>query len=313
MKVIAWACTSSTCSRARSRRSPRARAARSSSRSGSTAAGSAAGTAVTLAKLGAEVRSAGAIGTDAVGDMLLACSSATASTRRCSCAATTCRPRRACCRSAPTASRPAFHVDRRQRHVRARRRRPRTRSPTPTHLHLGGPEFMGGEEAAEILARRARGRRRHVRRHPRPGRPGGRLLEWIAPAFAHLDYLLPNDEQVLGFTGEDGRRGRRCRALLDRGVGCVAATCGADGVVIVDADGVETRARVRHRRRRHDRLRRRVLRRLPARPLARPLAGGGRGARLRRRGARRAGPRHRPRRLRPRRGRRVRRGADAAG
>src|SRR5687768_3226909 len=36
-----------------------------------TAAGSAGGTALTLAKLGAEVRSAGAIGTDAVGDMLV--------------------------------------------------------------------------------------------------------------------------------------------------------------------------------------------------------------------------------------------------
>ena len=30
-----------------------------------------------------------------------------------------------------------------------------------------------------------------------------------------------------------------CRALVERGVGCVAATCGADGVLIVDADGAE--------------------------------------------------------------------------
>src|SRR5436190_19959263 len=37
-----------------------------------TAAGSAGGTALVLAKLGARVRSAGAIGTDAVGDMLVA-------------------------------------------------------------------------------------------------------------------------------------------------------------------------------------------------------------------------------------------------
>src|SRR5207302_9950248 len=37
-----------------------------------TAAGSAGGTALVLGKLGADVRSAGAIGTDAVGDMLLA-------------------------------------------------------------------------------------------------------------------------------------------------------------------------------------------------------------------------------------------------
>ena len=57
----------------------------------------------------------------------------------------------------------------------------------------------------------------------------------IWPAFAHLDYLLPNDEQVLGLTGAtdviDG-----ARALVERGVGCVAATCGADGAVIVDRE-----------------------------------------------------------------------------
>ena len=32
---------------------------------------------------------------------------------------------------------------------------------------------------------------------------------------------------------------RGCRALVERGVGCIAATRGADGVVIVDAEGVE--------------------------------------------------------------------------
>src|SRR2546427_248057 len=68
------------------------------------------------------------------------------------------------------------------------------------------------------------------------GDPG--LLEWVAPALPELDYLLPNDEQVLGFTGaSDVADG--CRALVERGVGCVAATCGADGVLIVDGEGVE--------------------------------------------------------------------------
>ena len=32
-----------------------------------------------------------------------------------------------------------------------------------------------------------------------PGDMG--ILEWIAPALPHLDYLLPNDEQAIGFTG----------------------------------------------------------------------------------------------------------------
>jgi sugar/nucleoside kinase (ribokinase family) len=69
-----------------------------------------------------------------------------------------------------------------------------------------------------------------------PGDMG--LLEWIAPALEHLDYLLPNDDQVLGFTGA-GDLESGCRALVERGVGCVAATCGADGVLVVDADGAE--------------------------------------------------------------------------
>ena len=36
------------------------------------------------------------------------------------------------------------------------------------------------------------------------------MLAWVADALPHADYLLPNDEQVLGFTGasslEDGAR-----------------------------------------------------------------------------------------------------------
>jgi sugar/nucleoside kinase (ribokinase family) len=107
-----------------------------------------------------------------------------------------------------------------------------------THLHLGGPEFMGGESAAQVLS--------FAREHGvvtsadilAPGDQAAMILDWIAPAFEHLDYLLPNDEQVLGLTGAsdlvDG-----CRALLDRGVGCVAATRGPDGAVVVTGDGVE--------------------------------------------------------------------------
>ena len=69
-----------------------------------------------------------------------------------------------------------------------------------THLHLGGPEFMGGEAAAQILAAARDAGIVTSADILAPGDPG--LLEWIAPALPHLDYLLPNDEQVLGFTGE---------------------------------------------------------------------------------------------------------------
>jgi sugar/nucleoside kinase (ribokinase family) len=58
----------------------------------------------------------------------------------------------------------------------------------------------------------------------------------IAPAMAHTDYLLPNEDQVLGFTGAaDLAEG--CRALLDAGAGLLAVTCGADGALIVSREG----------------------------------------------------------------------------
>lgn len=197
------------------------------------AAGSAGGTALVLARLGAEVRSAGAIGTDAVGDMLLALLGRdgvdTSGLLRREDVQTSASvlPIR------PDGSRPAFHV------VGANA----TYGPADvdwdalggvTHLHLGGPEFMGGEAAAEILgAARERGIVTSADILA-PGDSG--ILEWIAPCLEHLDHLLPNDEQATGLVGEADLE-RACAAWLDRGVGCVTATCGGDGALIADRDG----------------------------------------------------------------------------
>lgn len=71
-----------------------------------------------------------------------------------------------------------------------------------------------------------------------PGEQAAQIVDWIGPAFEHLDYLLPNDEQVLALSGKDELEAG-ARALLDRGVGCVAATAGAEGAVLVSAEGVE--------------------------------------------------------------------------
>ncbi len=198
-----------------------------------TAAGSAGGTALVLAKLGAEVRSAGAIGDDVLGEMLVFL------LRRAGVDPSLLVQRGEAQTSAsvlpirPNGDRPAFHV------IGANGTYGSDDAPLAdiadaTHLHLGGPEFMGGEEAAKVLA--------HARENEvitsadvlAPGEPG--LLEWIAPALPELDYLLPNEEQVLGFTGA-GDLEEGCRALLERGVGCVAATRGADGALVVDASG----------------------------------------------------------------------------
>ena len=73
-----------------------------------------------------------------------------------------------------------------------------------------------------------------------PGDPD--LLAWIADALPHTDHLLPNDEQVRGFTGEDDLVAG-ARALIAAGAGCVALTRGARGALVVTAtDAVEVPA-----------------------------------------------------------------------
>ena len=203
-----------------------------------TPAGSAGGTAVTLAKLGARVRSAGAVGDDALADVLLDLLGRYGID-------TSLLIRRAGVQTSasvlpirPDGSRPAFHV------VGANALYNADDAPwddiaAASHLHLGGPEFMGGEQAARIL--------QHAREHGvvtsadllAPGEQASQIVDWVGAAFEHLDYLLPNDEQVLGLTGAGDLRSG-CRALLDRGVGCVVATAGAAGAVVVDAGGSES-------------------------------------------------------------------------
>jgi sugar/nucleoside kinase (ribokinase family) len=201
-----------------------------------TAAGSAGGAALVLAKLGAQVRSAGAVGTDAVGDMLLGLLSRDGVDTSLLVRRDDVQTSASVLPIRPTGERPAFHV------VGANGTYGPDDAPwdaiaDATHLHLGGPEFMGGEAAAQILSRAREGGAVTSADILAPGEMG--VLEWIAPALPHLDYLLPNDEQVLGFTGaSDLVEG--CRALVERGAGCVVATRGGDGVLIVDLDGDQT-------------------------------------------------------------------------
>jgi sugar/nucleoside kinase (ribokinase family) len=200
-----------------------------------TAAGTAGGTALTLAKLGATVRSAGAIGTDATGDLLL-------QLLRQAGVDTSLLVRRP---DAPTSAsvlpirpngdRPTLHL--------------LGANPTyglddvpwqaiqeATHLHLGGAELIGAETAAHILS--------FARQHGvvtsvdllAPGALGN--LDLIAAALPHIDYILPNDEQVVGFTGAaDVVEG--ARMLLEGGAGTVAVTCGVAGALVVSQQAVD--------------------------------------------------------------------------
>jgi sugar/nucleoside kinase (ribokinase family) len=199
-----------------------------------TAAGTAGGTALTLVKLGATVQSAGAIGQDPLGDLLLHLLARDGID-------TSFLVRRGDVQTSasvlpirPDGSRPAFHVigangayslDDVPWHAIA----------AATHLHFGGPEFMGGEAAAQVLS--------FAREHGvttsadclAPGDPG--IFALIADALPHVDYFLPNDEQAKGWTGKS-QLADACQAMLDLGAGCVAATAGADGAVVATRYGI---------------------------------------------------------------------------
>jgi sugar/nucleoside kinase (ribokinase family) len=197
-----------------------------------TAAGSAGGTALVLAKLGASVGSAGAVGSDAAGDMLVSL------LERDGVDTSLLVRRDEVVTSAsvlPIGSdgrRPAWHVIG-ANGAYAAADVDLGAVEEADFVHLGGPEFMGGEDAARILrVARAHGAVTSIDVLA-PGEPG--LLDWIAPALEHADYVLPNEEQVLGFTGA-GSVAEGSRELLARGARCVIATLGAEGVLI---DGEE--------------------------------------------------------------------------
>lgn len=196
-------------------------------------AGTAGGTAVVLSRLGATVRSYGAVGTDAVADTLLALLGregvdTSGLVRKDAQTSASVIPVR------PNGDRPAWHC------IGANGAFTLDDLPGDlldglTHLHLGGPEFLGGDAAGELLARaRAAG----VTTSVDVLAPGDAdLLAWIAAALPHTDFLLPNDEQVLGFTGADSLA-EGAHALRAHGVGCVALTQGARGALVVSDDGV---------------------------------------------------------------------------
>jgi sugar/nucleoside kinase (ribokinase family) len=199
-------------------------------------AGAAGGTAITLAKLGARVVSAGAIGRDDLGDVLVAALGRLGVETDHIVRRDGVQTSASVLPIRPNGDRPALHV------IGANGSYTRDDVPwdairESSFLHLGGPEFLGGEVAAEIL--------RFCRDHDvttsadilADGWP--ELLDWIGPALPYVDWFLPNREQASLLTGEDDVVPAG-RALLERGVSAAAITCGAEGTVIV-SDGDEPR------------------------------------------------------------------------
>lgn len=198
-------------------------------------AGSAGGTAVTLAKLGARVLSLGAVGDDSLADSLIALLrergvDTTHLVRRSGVqTSASVLPIRA------NGDRPALHV------IGANAAWTADDVPwdavaDASHVHAGAPEIAGPELSAQVLEHaRAAGASTSCDLLA-DGNPD--VLEWVAPALAHLDHLLINEEQACGLTGADDAAGA-CAALRERGPAVVAATCGGDGAVIVSEAGTE--------------------------------------------------------------------------
>jgi sugar/nucleoside kinase (ribokinase family) len=103
-------------------------------------------------------------------------------------------------------------------------------------LHVGAPEFLGPENATEILRRAQEAGTVTTCDILADGWP--ELLDMLAPALEHVDYLFPNEEQAIALTGASGWE-EAASALRERGIGTVVVTRGAEGAAIVSADGVE--------------------------------------------------------------------------
>jgi sugar/nucleoside kinase (ribokinase family) len=198
-------------------------------------AGSAGGTAVVLAKLGARVLSAGAIGHDPLGDVLIEQLErwgvdASGLVRKSGVqTSASVLPIRA------NGDRPALHVIGANGSL--------TEDDVPwqaiedaTHVHAGAPEIAGPELCAKVLERARAGGAVTSADMLADGNAG--IRDWVAPALAHVDHLLVNRDQACGLAEEEDVSAA-CAKLRELGPSTIAVTLGAEGALVVSADGEE--------------------------------------------------------------------------
>jgi sugar/nucleoside kinase (ribokinase family) len=199
-----------------------------------TAAGTAAGAAVDLARLGAQVRSFGAVGTDLLAEILILAMSAAGvdtgglvRTRRAQTSATILPIR-------PNGERPALHVPGASRELRL------------PHIDLdwvrgcdalllGGPDALAGltaDDLAAVVAAAASSGALTVVDVLHPGSAGD--FARISAALALADWFCPNADQLLALTGRSGLD-QAINDVLARGTGGVAVTLGADGCLVASS------------------------------------------------------------------------------
>lgn len=194
------------------------------------AAGPAGGTALVLAKLGARVVTSGAVGDDVAGRVLRGL------LRDAGIDVTHLRTD-----ELPTSasvlpirsdgSRPALHVV--GANALAADVVPWEELAAADHVHVGAPELLGPENVIEILDHaRANGATTSL-----DFLIGGEQAFYalIEPLLPYTDYMLPNAEQALGWTGAPDLHAA-AHVLAEAGARVVAITNGGDDIVLVEGD-----------------------------------------------------------------------------
>lgn len=205
-----------------------------------TVAGTAAGTAIDMARLGLGVTTIGAIGDDELGAWLMhkmsieGVDTSGLSIVPSAPTSATMLPIR------PNGERPALHV----KGANARFSLDHIDwdiVEQADYVHVGGTcllDAFDGEPTAEVLRRaQAAGAVTTLDMLGMPDADFGRLF---GPVLPHLDYFLPNEDDVLMVSGQSSQSDALAW-LLDQGVGATVVTLGAEGASYAPGGGEEVR------------------------------------------------------------------------
>jgi sugar/nucleoside kinase (ribokinase family) len=199
-------------------------------------AGSAAGTAVGLAKLGLSVATVGAVGDDALGDVLIRALNGFGVDTNHVVRKHGVQTSASILPIRPNGDRPALHA------LGANAVYSIDDVPWPlieraAHLHLGGSDSMRGlgrDGAAQILRRARDGGATTSVDILSEGSP--KLLAILKPCLPFVDWFMPNADQACKLTDSHAPEDAAMR-LLELGVRGVVLTLGADGSLLTTAGG----------------------------------------------------------------------------
>jgi sugar/nucleoside kinase (ribokinase family)/kynurenine formamidase len=197
-----------------------------------TAAGTAAGTAVDLAKLGLDVVSLGAIGSDRLGEFLLAVLQDHGIDTRHLTRKDAVQTSATMLPIRPNGERPALHVPGATPLL--------VRGDIDLHdvgpvgaVHVGGADVLGhfaGDPLRDILVEARAAGAITTLDVLAPGDPD--TWERLGPLLEHVTYFLPNEDQLRRLAGTDDLV-EAAGAAIQRGVEAVLVSCGAAGCLLV--------------------------------------------------------------------------------